>query len=130
MRNLLAANLLAATAIAVAVTAAAAADLPADYSDGASYYTPAPGERSGTLVIYDVSPGTVVRAYWQAPWRNRHYYPRTGERPEIGRDEDLSAPSDVPPSPQSYRRYWSTTSAFAPAIPNAPRASQLTGPLK
>lgn len=125
--------LIAAIVVSAGISAADAADLPVEYSTGTSTYSSAIGQRSGTLVVYDVQPGVVVRAYWQAPWRNHHYYPRTGERPEIGRDEDLSAPSDVSERPETFRRYWSTNSLLVeqPRIaPPRAKLPPLPGPLK
>lgn len=95
---------------------AGAADLPSAPAGDFSLHHSAHGRRAGALVIYDNQPGVVVRAYWRAPWRHRHYYPATGEQPEIGRDEDLSATSDPQPA-ESYRRFWSTSSAFLPELP-------------
>jgi len=74
-----------------------------------------PGVRIAPLVIYDYQPGVVVRAYWLAPWRQRHYYPTTGERPDVGREEDLTNGAGSPPEPaESFQRSWSTSSAFLP----------------
>jgi hypothetical protein len=79
--------------------------------------------RTAPLVIYDYQPGVVVRAYWLAPWRQRHYYPKTGEKPEIGREEDLSTGAGSAPEPaESFQRSWSTSSAF---LPEAPRGRVL-----
>lgn len=83
--------------------------------------------RIAPLVIYDYQPGVVVRAYWRAPWRQRHYFPRTGEKPEVGRDEDLSTDAGGVPEPaESFQRSWSTSSAF---LPEAPRRQPLDGDL-
>jgi hypothetical protein len=92
--------------------AAHAADLPPlhDTLTGA----PALGRRIAPLVVYDYHPGVVVRAYWIAPWRHRHYYPVTGAPPVVGRDEDLSPAREPPEAADSYERHWSTTSAFLP----------------
>ncbi len=112
------------------VGAAGAADLSGDGSYSTRSY--GIGQRTAPLVIYDYQPGVVVRAYWHAPWRNRHYYPTTGERPEIGRDEDLSAPSEPTQPGATYKRYWSTS--FLPERPlaGAPAAkfSKTPSPLK
>jgi hypothetical protein len=103
------------------VTAASAADLPSVRSDGYSTRASAFGHRASPLVVYDYQPGVIVRAYWLAPWRHRHYFPVTGVKPEIGRDEDLSANTGGAPEPaETFQRYWSTSSAF---MPEAPRAS-------
>jgi hypothetical protein len=126
--------LLAAIVVSVGAVAAFAADLPVDSSTRYSSYSSAIGQRTGQLVIYDYQPGVIVRAYWQSPWRNRHYFPRTGERPEIGRDEDLSAPSARSRPAETFMRYWSTISLSPPERPriSAPRTepSQIPGPLK
>ena len=98
--------LFALAAIVLGVASASAADL--DFSRGYRGDYAASGARAQPIVIYDYHPGVIVRAYWRAPWRNRHYYPTTGEKPEIGRDEDLSAPSNVSASPESFERSWST----------------------
>ena len=111
------------------VSAASAADLSTDGSYARSYAT---GERAVPLVTYDYQPGVAVRAYWLTPWRNRHYYPFTGERPEIGRDEDLAAPSARTVPGATFKRYWSTS--FMPeqqfASPPAGRPPKNPGPLK
>jgi hypothetical protein len=126
--------LLAAIVVSVGVTTACAADLPVDSSSKYSTYAPAIGERIGQIVIYDYQPGVVVRAYWQSPWRSRHYFPRTGEKPEVGRDEDLSAPSKRSRPAETFTRSWSTISLWPPERPRirAPRTepSQIPGALK
>ena len=86
------------------------------------------GHRTAPLVIYDYQPGVVVRAYWLAPWRHRHYYPTTGEKPEVGRDEDLSAASHVPEPPETFQRSWSSSSALLPALPRAGAQALDTAP--
>lgn len=97
------------------IAVAGAADLPiSGHRDYVSYA--AIGVRAAPLVIYDYEPGVVVRAYWLAPWRHRHYFPATGKRPRIGRVEHLSARS-VHKSAKTYRRFWSTSSAFLPDLP-------------
>jgi hypothetical protein len=125
--------LIAAIAIVFSVagvSAAVAADLPFD-GGSQTLGSYAIGQRSGPIVIYDYQPGVVVRAYWQSPWRNRHYYPRTGEKPEVGRDEDLSAPYErYVPAPAFYRS-WSTMSLDA-AVPRPIKApiDKIPGPSK
>ena len=65
------------------------------------------------LVIYDYEPGVTARAYWLAPWRNQHYFPRTGKMPKLGRVEHLSARTSSIPKPGKYFfRAWSTSSAI------------------
>ncbi len=117
------------------VSAASAADLPRERSGTYSTRASAIGHRTAPLVVYDFQSGVVVRAYWLAPWRHRHYFPTTGEKPEVGRDEDLSATSSAPEPAETFQRYWSTSSAFLPEQPRAsgkpfdiapePRAEQL-----
>ena len=80
------------------------------------------GQRAAPLVIYDYQPGVIVRAYWLAPWRQRHYYPTTGEKPEVGRDEDLSAVSGNLPEAETFERHWSTCAACLVEQPRAPNA--------
>lgn len=88
-----------------------AADIPdGDYGYG--------GVTAGQIVVWDSQPGIVTRAYWLAPWRNRHYFPSNGEMPEVGRDEDLSKRS-TPNHAQGYRRSWSASSAN-PGMPLNP----------
>jgi hypothetical protein len=126
--------LIAAIIVSFSIAVARAADLPIDSPGGYSTYAPALGERVAPLVIYDYQPGVVVRAYWQAPWRHRHYYPRTGEKPEIGRDEDLSAPYESYEPAKTFKRYWSNASHFPSVRPIVSRTraepSQIPVPLK
>ena len=103
----------AATVLCIAgVTLAEAADMPAERSVNYSIGPAAGGQRAEPLVFYDYQPGTYVRAYWTAPWRHHRYFPMTGERPEIGRDEDLSAPSRPSKPGKTFKRSWSNASAF------------------
>lgn len=78
-------------------------------TDGGAYLG---GVRAGQIVIFDVEPGVVVRPYWLSPWRHRHYFPRTGKKPRVGRRENLTARGFYKPA-KTYRRYWSNA-AFAP----------------
>lgn len=64
-------------------------------------------ERAVPYVIYDYEPGIMIRAYWAAPWQNRRYYPITGSKPEVGRDEETTG--DVQKPAQDYFRSWSTS---------------------
>jgi hypothetical protein len=128
--------LIAATLLALGVAGASAADIPADLSANYSTRSFGSGHRAGMLVFYDFEPGVNVRAYWLAPWRHRHYFPRTGEKPEIGRDEDLSAPSGYQKPAETFRRSWSNSSAFAhevarmPARPLDVEPPRMPAPLK
>ena len=110
--------------------AAYAGDLP--LAGGAHYsaYGYASGQRAGPIVVYDNQPGIVVRAYWQSPWRNRHYFPRTGKRPKMGRAENLSAPRHHYPMAESYHRAWSTNALFPPPVAAPIPVSKISGPLK
>jgi len=100
--------------LALCIADASAADLQIGQGEGYSTGFIGGGDRSGVQVVYDFEPGIVVRPYWLAPWRHRHYYPATGEKPEIGRDEDLSALTGDTERPEAFRRHWSTTSTFVP----------------
>ena len=89
------------------------------------------GGRAAPLVIYDYQPGVVVRAYWLAPWRHRHYYPTTGEKPEVGRDEDLSTGASGAPEPaETFQRSWSTSAAFRPELLRAEPLPQVPDAVK
>lgn len=91
---------------------ARAADLPggAAAPNSARYVEQA--QRSEMLQFYDDQPGVVVRAYWEAPWRYRHYFPAAGVQPRIGRYENLSAVSHPLKPAKTYRRSWSNNWAF------------------
>jgi hypothetical protein len=65
------------------------------------------GERAGMLVIYDDEPGVLVRAYWSAPWHNHHYFPSTGRKPKLGRDENLNARGASYRPAKNFKRQWS-----------------------
>ena len=91
---------------------AQAADLRAG---GAAVYGAAP-IRAGQYYVYDVEPGVYVRAYWAAPWQNRHYFPFTGKKPKVGRHERLSAKRSAPKPAESYYRAWSTVSLYPPQV--------------
>jgi hypothetical protein len=98
--------------------AARAADLPpipANRTVGL-YYAPH-GVRAGETWIWAWEPGIVVRPYWRAPWRHRHYFPVTGRRPLVGRDEDLDARAEGLDPPETFSRVWTTSSAFVAERP-------------
>lgn|SRR5581483_12083715 len=95
-----------------AVASACAADLPVPAVRNVGLYHSGHGHRASPIVIYDYQPGVVVRAYWLAPWRHRHYYPATGQRPLAGRDEDLSARGEATEPAETFSRTWTTSSAF------------------
>ena len=70
---------------------------------------------AGQILEWDFEPGVVVRAYWLPPYANRHYFPKSGETPRLGRKENLE--SSVKPEPaKSFYREWSS----APVEPAGP----------
>lgn len=75
---------------------------------------------AGPSVIYDDQSGVAMRAYWSAPWQNRHYYPFTGKKPKVGRAENLSAKRRIPKPAESYYREWSTISLYPPGVDMPP----------
>ncbi|HVZ54230.1 MAG TPA: hypothetical protein VG986_19865 [Pseudolabrys sp.] len=76
--------------------------------------------RAGMTVIADDQPGVALRPYWRQPWRDRHYFPATGRRPKVGRDENLSARHAPLRRAASYERHWWVSSVIVPEFP--PRA--------
>jgi hypothetical protein len=70
--------------------------------------------RAGQYVISDYEPGVATRAYWAAPWQNRHYFPFTGKKPKVGRHENLSAKRPALKPAESFYREWSTVSLYPP----------------
>ena len=72
------------------------------------------GLRAAPRYIYDDQPGVVLRAYWRTPWRDRHYFPHTGEQPLQGREEVIPGTDREMPEPaERFFRMWSTSAAFA-----------------
>jgi hypothetical protein len=110
--------LLAVAVIALGIAGASAADMDAADMDMGRGYS-AMGHRSAPLVVYDYQSGVVMRAYWLAPWRHRHYYPTTGKRPRIGRYENLSAVGRPSKPAKTFRRSWSNAWAFEHELPRA-----------
>jgi|SRR5665213_3453798 len=110
------------TISAFAATPARAADLVSSdggYSEGVSYGGgPSGGVRVAPVVLYDYEPGVTTRPYWLSPWRNRHYFPVTGQAPAVGRLEDLSATGAVPQPAETFFRSWSTTALFPRRLPH------------
>lgn len=48
-----------------------------------------------------------ARKYLPALAKHEHYYPTTGTKPKVGRDEDLSAPTTATPAPDTtYSRKY------------------------
>ena len=112
-----------AAGIAVSAGEAGAADFGGGYAVG--------GARAPQLLVYDNEPGVYVRAYWSAPWQNRHYYPFTGKKPKVGRHERLSAVRPAPEPAETFYREWSTISLFPPPLVIvSPPIEQSLAPLK
>ncbi len=114
-------SLIGALASFVAVMSVAAANA-ADISNGQNaggYGYASYGARMEPVIIYDDQPGVIVRSYWDTPWDNRHYFPRTGHKPKSGRLERISAHPRVSRA-QDYFRYWSASSVFRSEIPSGP----------
>ena len=112
-------------ACAIAAITVWAASSPA--ANAADVYTGGPANGYGPyayspriepLIVYDYQPGVIVRSYWWAPWQNRHYFPKTGKRPKVGRLERVTARKSSPP--QNFYRSWSVSSVFAPGLPPPP----------
>ncbi len=104
----------------IGVTTATAADLSKGGDAGLNYYS-AYGARIEPIVIYDDQPGVIGRSYWYAPWANRHYFPKTGKRPRVGRLEHITA---RPASrAEDYFRRWTVSSGTPVYLPPS-RASQ------
>ena len=100
------------------LTAARAADLPAGPLPAT--HIAAAGVRVTPIVIFDYEPGVLVRAYWRAPWRHRHYFPVTGKRPKVGRHERMSAVRPAPKPAQTFYREWSNAPAYEAPPPQPP----------
>jgi hypothetical protein len=98
------------------IGATRAADLPRERAERTVIVHRVPfGWRAGPLVIYDFEPGVVVRAYWLAPWRHRHYFPFGGTK----HDADVAPGNGGPPEPaESFERYWSTSQTFIRELPS------------
>ena len=48
-----------------------------------------------------------ARKYRPVLTKHEHYYPTTGVKPKVGRDEDLSAPTSATPAPDTtYSRKY------------------------
>ena len=60
------------------VAAANAADISAGFNVNGNIYSPLVS-RIEPVIVFDYEPGVMVRTYWLPPWRNRHYFPRTGK---------------------------------------------------
>ena len=71
------------------IAAANAADLTGGRGGYGDYWSF--GARMEPVIVYDFEPGVIVRSYWYPPLDNRHYFPRTGRRPKLGRLEHWPA---------------------------------------
>jgi len=105
-------------AIVASAATATAADVPGGLGAGNYGNYPAYGGME-PVIVYDFEPGVIVRTYWEPPWGNRHYFPRTGRRPKLGRLEHMP-PRRVLRN-ESYYRYWSASSFFLPEPPGQTR---------
>jgi hypothetical protein len=105
-------------AICLAGFTANAADGPVGRSvAGYDVYAPY-SARIEPVIVYDYEPGVIVRSYWWDPWQNRHYFPKTGKRPKVGRLEHM--PPRKSSKPEDYFRVWSVSSVFASQLPPPP----------
>jgi hypothetical protein len=57
-------------------------------------------------------------AFAPPPWDSRDYYPQTGRKPRVGRQE--IEPKHHRPRPTSFRRDWSTQSDFSHPVTEYP----------
>ena len=107
-------RLAVAVVVCAGVSSAHAADaVVAPVAPGLAYF----GERSVPFTVYDYEPGIYLRAYWSEPWGNRRYFPITGKRPKVGRDENLHAPRHLPPPAKTFYREWSTSQIADEVVP-------------
>ena len=104
---------LAIIATFASAIAASGADAPLRASAGSANYSSYGGMEP--VIVYDFEPGVIVRTYWEPPWGNRHYFPRTGKRPKVGRLEHMP-PHRAVKNPTYYRN-WSVSSFFLPGVP-------------
>ena len=114
-------RMLQAIAIVVFGIAGCAAARAADLPDGPAardvftHHVPY-GRVAGQILIYDFQPGVVVRAYWLAPWRHRHYFPFHAEKIDVDSSGD-----DGPPQPaETFERSWSTCDICGRELPPRP----------
>jgi hypothetical protein len=115
-----------ALSVAGAVASAASARA-ADLSTGHPLAGPVYGWPAAPLVIYDIDPGVTMRAYWEEPWANRHYFPATGKMPKYGRREVLVPHRNLPRA-ESFSRSWSSSSGYVEAWPAPPPMSRHWAP--
>lgn len=112
------ATISAITICLAAGSAATAADAPAGGpAAGNGVYVPYIA-RIEPVIVYDYEPGVIVRSYWLPPWQGRHYFPRTGKRPKVGRHEHKMPARQS--AAEDYFRSWAVSSVFAPELPPPP----------
>src|SRR5689334_998403 len=92
--------------LAAGLSAVQAADLPSGAGRDAGLYYSASGQRIEPMVVWDDQPGVVTRAYWEQPWRNRHYFPATGRKPHVGRKESAHARHVAAVPVEPFYRGW------------------------
>ena len=109
MRRYLVPVIFAGFVCSLGAPAALAADLSNGGIAGSNLYS-AYGARIEPIVIYDDQPGVIARSYWYAPWANRHYFPRTGKRPRVGRLEHITTHPNS--RAESYFRLWTASSGY------------------
>ena len=95
-------------------TTASAADVPGNLGTGGYGNYPSYGGME-PVIVWDFEPGVIVRSYWEPPWGNRHYFPKTGRRPKVGRLEHMPPQRVV--RNETYYRNWSVSSFFLPGVP-------------
>ncbi len=120
MRGYLVPVIFAGFVASLGMTVAVAADLSNGGNAGSNYYS-AYGARIEPIIIYDDQPGVIGRSYWYTPWANRHYFPKTGKRPKMGRVEHLTTRRNS--KAENYYRLWTASSGFPIYMPPT-RASQ------
>jgi hypothetical protein len=111
--------LVAIAILAVALTGAAgarAADLRSGLSARYVNYAPV-GAIAAPQIVYDFEPGVIVRPYWLAPWRNRHYFPFGHDRWDRHKVHAWVRPRPA----QSFHQYWSNAQAFVRPWPRYDR---------
>jgi hypothetical protein len=106
--------------LAAGLSAVQAADLPSTSGRDAGLYYSVSGQRIEPMVVWDVQPGVVTRAYWQQPWRNRHYFPATGHKPRYGRHES-SRPRVASMPAEPFYRGWTNAEPRSEPLPSPER---------